>query len=82
MWTMALVLKMTAPPEYNPTITSGVDGNHKIGSKHYSGDALDWRTFDYPGSVPVWVKRIQQKLGGDFDVVIESDHIHIEYDPD
>lgn len=68
-------------------ITSGADGKHSRTSKHYpennaSGlvEALDFRTWNvlHPGRVAL---RIREKLGPDYDVVLESDHIHIEYDP-
>lgn len=28
-----------------------------------------------------WVGRLRAELGRDYDVVLESDHIHVEYDP-
>ena len=60
-------------------ITSITDGQHRIGSLHYVGDALDLRL---PKTDPNRViARLRDALGGDFDVVLETDHIHIEYDP-
>lgn len=63
-------------------ITSVKDGKHMKGSLHYSGSALDLRI--YPeGRVPPgqMAKEIQNRLGKDFDVILEPDHIHIEYQP-
>jgi hypothetical protein len=66
-----------------PTITSAVDGTHMANSKHYSGDALDWRIWESNdlGITGDIVYELEYYLGGDYDVILESDHIHIEYDP-
>lgn len=69
-------------------ITSTTDGKHMEGSKHYNGGAIDigirssatWQFF------PIALRRtlveeISALLGHDYDVVLEDDHIHIEYDP-
>jgi len=79
MWTMILVVRMTCPGVYTPTITSGTDGTHKRQSKHYYGDALDWRIRDYPGDSQRWAYQIQAKLGNKYYVRLEPDHIHIQY---
>ena len=79
-------------PKYNDmpyfTITSICDGNHMAGSKHYEGKAFDFRTWiDNAGNqLPQLDKQhlkkaLQDELGDDYDVVIESTHIHVEYDP-
>ena len=63
-------------------ITSANDGEHKRNSKHYRGDGIDFRTrhltSDEEQSI---VHAITTALGPDFDVVLESTHLHIEYDP-
>ena len=59
-------------------ITSGRDGKHKDGSFHYKGQAFDLRTWHLIEQVAF---RLRQYLGHDFDVIVESDHIHVEYDP-
>jgi len=60
-------------------ITSTYEGTHGEGSLHYHNDAFDMR---YPGMNTVGVeKAIKQKLGPKYDVVLEGDHIHIEWDP-
>lgn len=63
-------------------ITSGSDGKHGPNSLHYSGKALDLRTNSLrPEQVhPVFVA-LKTALGGQFDVVLEEDHIHVEFDP-
>lgn len=66
-----------------PTITSAVDGTHMANSKHYSGDALDWRIWesDIRGITNDIVDEMRYYLGSDYDVILESSHIHVEYDP-
>lgn len=61
-------------------ITSATDGDHMSGSKHHCGDAVDLRsrTLDDPEAV---TRELKDKLGRDFDVLYEGNHIHIEYDP-
>ena len=65
-----------------PTITSGSDSKHSATALHYSGNALDYRIRDMPdGYARVIARDLQISLAPLFDVVLESDHIHIEYDP-
>jgi hypothetical protein len=66
-----------------PTITSAMDGTHMATSKHYTGDALDWRIWesDAAGVTGSILGELQYYLGSDYDVILEKDHIHIEYDP-
>ena len=67
----------------NIVITSGTNGTHMTGSKHYTGDALDMRTsnFPTPSAMMTFVDGLRKRLGGDYDVVVEKDHLHCEYDP-
>lgn len=69
-------------------ITSVMDGKHMVGSKHYEGNAFDLRTWadEYGTQASRSEKaylayRLQEVLGCDWDIVIESTHIHCEYDP-
>ena len=62
-------------------ITAGTNGKHMEGSLHYKGLALDLRTFNVSGRELQIKVALQQALGKDYDVVIEKDHIHVEYDP-
>ena len=67
-------------------ITSANDGEHMPSSKHYTNDAIDVRIWHYDK-----LARINQIFFADraslifpndkFDVVLEEDHFHIEYDP-
>lgn len=67
---------------YSLTVTSGYDGAHQAQSKHYQGLAEDYRTRDVrPEDLPSMVAAVRATLGSDYDVVLESDHLHVEYDP-
>lgn len=75
-------------------ITSGKDGKHMKGSKHHwekdddqPSDALDLRTNDLTKlqteqlSESLTMELNGPKVRKPFDVVVEIDHIHVEYDP-
>jgi hypothetical protein len=67
---------------HNFMITACVDGKHMAGSLHYTGAAIDVRTHDVPvAQLQQIVTHIRECLGGDFDVLLETDHIHIEFQP-
>ena len=60
-------------------ITSTFEGNHGIGSLHYGNDAFDMRLpEDFRGR---FFNSVMDGLGKNYDVVVMSDHVHIEYDP-
>ena len=62
-------------------VTACVDGVHQAGSLHYCGLAVDLRNRDFrPGDADKAVARLKQCLGTDYDVVLENDHIHVEFD--
>lgn len=64
------------------TVTSARGGRHSAKSRHYSGLAVDLRTRDLNESQ---IRQIHEglikALGNDYDVILEADHFHIEYDP-
>lgn len=63
-------------------ITSGCDGKHMPTSLHYTGHALDFRTREFPVEALQEVRaRLKAVLGPDYDVVLEKDHFHVEFDP-
>ena len=63
-------------------ITSGSEGKHKVGSLHPKDQALDFRTRHMDKRLwPVVAEELGKALGPQYDVVLESDHIHCEYDP-
>lgn len=63
-------------------VTSCTDGKHMKGSKHYSGYAIDIRTRHLSvceiNNLLAWFKSHHDN---EFDMVVEKDHIHVEYDP-
>lgn len=68
---------------YDPVWTSAVDSKHSLKSKHNSGNAVDYRVKHVPREKWELIEqRIKERLTRDYDVVLESDHIHIEYDPE
>ena len=65
-------------------ITSGNDGSHKEGSLHYSGKALDLRTWNLHGREVQVCAELKKALGDEYDVILEGGtqpHIHVEHDP-
>ena len=79
---IALICKLINGVNYEMTITSGNDGIHMKNSKHYKNEAIDIRTRNMNEQnkvlTQVWIKKW---LGINYDVILESNHIHIEYDP-
>jgi hypothetical protein len=68
---------------YECWITSGCEGKHRKTSLHYSGYAHDYRTFHIKvGDLLNMYNAISEGLGDDYDVVLEEDHFHVEYDPE
>lgn len=67
------------------TLTSGVEGSHSRGSLHYTGCAVDIRISNVPTEkLPPLRDEIARRLGGpggDYDVVLEGSHFHIEFQP-
>lgn len=68
------------------TITSANDSAHRVGSLHYGGYALDFRTKNFTGDKLALVEDLREALGAEFDVILESlgkanEHLHVEYDP-
>ena len=75
------VAERTCPKDC--TITSTRFGDeHGWASLHYTGDAIDLRTRHLDDNeIKAWVNELKAVLGDDYDVVLESNHIHIEYQP-
>ena len=84
-----LNLEMAHVPEvvyriwgYQARITSACEGEHMVGSKHYQGDALDFRVrATRKHERPALAEAVSEALGDDYDVVLEETHLHVEYDP-
>ncbi|KKM78649.1 hypothetical protein LCGC14_1357890 [marine sediment metagenome] len=57
-------------------VTSKRDGNHMAGSFHYIGLAFDVRPFEG------WDKaRYLKAFGHGWQVIVNNDYVHCEYDP-
>ena len=65
---------------YTMIITSGNDSLHMKGSLHYVNRAIDIRSNDMI-AINHTVMTLKLYLGNDYDIIFESDHIHIEFDP-
>ncbi len=81
LYAMAKAQEVMAP--FGPVVvTSLMDGDHMPTSLHYAGMALDLRTRGIgPGQQAEIVAALKAALGASYDVVLEGDHIHVEYDP-
>jgi hypothetical protein len=71
--------------EQDMFITSGDDSKHMVGSKHYSGNALDIRTHHLSNMTKnILIKEIRRRLESDYTVIFEdmgkpNEHCHIQY---
>lgn len=86
MWSaVSKIAAVFAEQGYPCVITSGRDGKHMAGSKHYSGNALDFRALHIksPEVRRVILTRIKEVLGRDYDVLLHGKalHYHVEFDP-
>ena len=63
-------------------VTAGLEGKHSATSLHYTGCAVDIRTnYFSKEEIKVVQRELKERLGVDFDVIIETTHIHIEFQP-
>lgn len=64
-------------------ITSLTDGKHSAGSLHPAGYAIDVRTRNMEPATQekLWLTLRAALTPRGFDVVLELDHLHVEYDP-
>ena len=61
-------------------ITSGTEGFHFTGSKHYEGKAIDLRTRYFDGRQQELIAcELQTILGPNYNILLEYDHIHVSY---
>jgi len=67
---------------YDCVITEITGGKHMAHSLHYKGLAIDIRTRNikenHLGDI---VQTLKAALGESYDVVLESTHLHVEFDP-
>ena len=66
---------------YQFIITAITDGSHMEGSKHYIGQAIDIRTRHIPEDFrQTIVDDLRRRLTIDYDLVLHSTHLHLEFD--
>lgn len=65
------------------TVTSMRDAKHsKVRSAHYRGEAADLRIWGFSkAELRNLVEEIKARLGDDYVVVLEHNHIHIHWSP-
>jgi hypothetical protein len=64
------------------TLTSGIEGAHSPSSLHYRGLAWDFRLPTLSSHNDKVIQALRTELTATYyDILLERDHIHIEYDP-
>jgi len=80
-WAISIVAQLYENANSELVLTSVRDSKHRVkNSLHYIGKAFDCRIWNYHQNLNNLVQSIKEALGDDFDVILEKDHIHIEYD--
>jgi len=81
-WAISIVAQLYEAGDSELVLTSVRDSKHSFkNSFHYVGRAFDCRIWNYNGNLNNLTQSIREALGDEFDVILESDHIHIEFDP-
>jgi hypothetical protein len=63
-------------------VTEGTAGRHSPKSRHYLGFAVDLRTWNVRRSkLDDLARQVRAALGKDFWVLLEADHMHVEFRP-
>lgn len=75
-------------------VTSVIDGNHMAGSRHYSGEAIDFRIWnlvpnfdgdfnnkELRSKAEQAATELRRRLTEDYQVVVERTHIHVQFSP-
>lgn len=81
---LAMIIVNDAYEAFNTecVITSVNDSTHSYTSLHNCGYAFDVRTRNVSKrDILALVKKIQESLTGEFDIVLEETHLHIEFQP-
>lgn len=79
-------LSQTLPglPAEGVVITSGSDGTHMTGSKHYTGEAIDVRSKTFTKAArAAFLTSLRAELGPQFTVLLEhegevQEHVHVQ----
>ena len=74
--------------DWNVTITSGTDGKHMKGSRHYTVEAIDIRSKNFPSkrAKQEFIAAVLLRLGPGYEMFLEQEgksqeHFHLEWDP-
>jgi hypothetical protein len=59
-------------------LTSGMEGTHRRQSKHYRGEAVDFRIVWSPAQRAPLFMALEKRLVGTGRYFLESDHLHVE----
>ena len=85
---VAAIANVSHDYAWDVTITSGNDSKHKKGSKHYTDEAIDIRSKNFPNkrAKQDFMAAVLLRLGPGYDMILESEgqpneHVHLEWDP-
>jgi hypothetical protein len=81
--TVMTVYESFAPQVTTLVCTSGCDGVHMAGSKHYENLALDWRIWGISEYIAGRIVDTLNQITPGMQFILEwkKNHIHQEYDP-
>lgn len=66
------------PLNLHAFLTSGMEGTHTRDSKHYRGEAVDFRKVWTAAQEPVFLQRLARQFGTRARYILETDHLHTE----
>ena len=85
---VAAVANVAVSLDWDVTITSANDSKHMKGSKHYTGEAIDIRSKNFPSkrSKQDFIAKVLLRLGPGYEMFLEgvgteNEHFHLEKDP-
>lgn len=85
---MAAVSNVARSLPHDVYITSGNDSAHMVGSKHYTNEAVDIRSKNFPSAQAkrLFISDVLLRLGTGYDMILEgegtvNEHFHLEHDP-
>ncbi len=64
------------------TVTSFTEGKYMPGNLHYKGPGVDFLSNDLGNQEQAdLLTTLKSRLGSDWNVLLEGDHYHVEFDP-
>ena len=85
---LAAIANVAAALPHDVVVTAGIDGKHKTGSRHYTSEALDVRSKNFPSrrAKQEFVSTVLLRLGPGYEMFLElegkaEEHFHLEWDP-